>query len=172
MKTTNTEKKRINLLDLIIILILVAAVVFGVGSFTDAWNKKQKATSERVVFSVELRQQDEALLNYIEEGSLLQDGVSKQVLGTVVAIHESPAEKIIENHDAQSIVLAKIPDKIDITIEVEGAAEVTETDIKIGSYEVKVGKTIHCIVGDAVADGTVIGIDYDDSVPKKGVTSK
>jgi len=172
MQTTNTKKKRVNLLDLIIILILVATVVFGVGSFTGAWNKKQKATSERVVFSVELRQQDEALLNYIEEGSLLQDGVSKQVLGTVVAIHETPAEKLVENHDAQSIVLAEVPDKIDVVIEAESAAEVTEADIKIGSYEVKVGKTIHCIVGDAVADGTIVRVDYDDSIPKKGVTSK
>lgn len=171
MKTTNT-KKRINLMDLVIILMIVAAVVFGIGSLTGVWNKQQKATSERVTFSVELKQQDEALLDYIEEGKLLQDGVSKQVLGTIVAIHETPAERVVENHDAKTIVLAEVPDKIDVVIEAESVAEVTETDIKIGSYDLKIGKAIHCIVGDAVADGTVIGVDYDDSVPKKGVTSK
>lgn len=171
MKTANT-KKRINFLDLVIILILAAAVVFGVGSFTGAWNKQQKATSGRVAFSVELKQQDETLLDYIEEGSVLQDGVSKQVIGTIVAIHEMPAERLVENHDAKTIVLAKVPDKMDIVIEAESVADVTESGIKIGSFDIKVGKTIHCIVGDAVADGTVIGIDYDDSVPKKGVTSK
>lgn len=171
MKTTNT-KKRINLLDLVIILILVAVVIFGVGSFTGAWNKQQKATSGRVTFSVELKQQDEALLEYIEEGKTIQDGVSKQILGSIVAIHETPAERLVENHDAKTIVLAKVPDKVDIVIEAESVADVTESGIQIGSFDLKVGKTIHCIVGDAVADGTVIRIDYDDSVPKKGVTSK
>lgn len=171
MKTTNT-KNRINLLDLVIILMIVAAVVFGIGSLTGVWNKQQKATSECVTFSVELKQQYEALLEYIEEGKTIQDGVSKQVLGSVVAIHEMPAEKIVENHDAKTIVLAKVPDKVDIVIEAESVADVTESGVKIGSFDLKVGKTIHCIVGDAVADGTVIGIDYDDSVPKKGVTSK
>ncbi len=171
MKTTSMKKK-VNLLDLVIILIIVAAVVFGVGSLTGVWNKQQKATSERVTFSVELKQQDETLLDYMEEGSVLQDGVSKQVLGTIVAIHETPAERIVENHDAKTIVLAKVPDKMDVVIEAESMADVTESGIKIGSFDLKVGKQIHCIVGDAVADGTVIRIDYDDSVPKKGVTSK
>lgn len=171
MKTTSTKKK-VNLLDLVIILMIVAAVVFGIGSLAGVWNKQQKATSERVTFSVELKQQDEALLDYIEEEQLLQDGVSKQVLGTVVAIHETPAERLVENHDEKTIVLAKVPDKVDIVIEAESVADVTESGIKIGSFDLKVGKQIHCIVGDAVADGTVIGIDYDDSVPKKGVASK
>lgn len=171
MKISNT-KKRINLLDLVIILMIVAAVVFGIGSLTGVWSKQQKATSGRVTFSVELKQQDEALLEYIEEGKTIQDGVSKQILGSVVAIHETPAERIVENHDAQTFVLAEVPDKIDIVIEAESVADVTESGIQIGSFDLKVGKSIHCIVGDAVADGTVIGIDYDVSVPKKGVTSK
>ena len=169
---TDAKKTRINLLDLVIILILVAAVIFGVGSFAGVLNKKQKATSEHVTFSVELKQQDEALLDYIEEGRLIQDGVSKQILGTIVAIHETPAEKIVEDHDAQTIVLAKVPDKIDIVIEAEGKAEVTDSDIKIGSYDLKIGKSIHCIVGDAVADGTIIRVDYDETIPQKGGTSK
>ena len=171
MKTTN-DAKGINFLDLCILLVVVAALIFGVGSLTGMWNGTTKSAKDRISFSVELKNQDKAILSYIEEESAIYDGVSKQHLGTVTAIHSYPSTELVENHDEKSIKKSLVPDKIDVVLDISARAEITAPDIKIGDYVLKVGKSIHCLVGDAAGSGTIIRLEQEEIVPTKGEASK
>lgn len=175
MKTTNTNGKRFNLLDLVIMvfaLVLIVAVIFGIGRLAGVQGKAKDAVSGRVVYAVELKQQDKELLDYIEIGQPLQDGTNKEMLGTVVEIYDAPSEKEVANHGEKKITIAEIPNKIDVILEIESEAEMTDSNINVGSFAIKIGKTIHCNVGDAVANGTIIGVEFEDPALKKGGNSK
>ncbi len=168
MKANSTGRKGINILDLIVLIILAAIVVFAVISFTGILDKnKQKGVSDNVSFSIETTQNDPEFLNYVEEGKTIFDGATKNELGKIVAIHEKPARRIVENHESKTIDYVEIPGKIDVILEVEGKAKMEYPNIILDSVSIKVGKRIDCIVGDAAVNGTVISLDYDKSLLKK-----
>ncbi|MBO5930345.1 MAG: DUF4330 domain-containing protein, partial [Clostridia bacterium] len=163
MTTISKNKKRVNLLDLVImviVLVFIIALVFGVGRLAGVQNKAQGTISGRVTYSVEIKQQDKALLDFLEVGQQLKDGTNKQIMGTIVEIYDEPSEKEVENHADKTITLAKIPNKIDVILEIESEAEMTGPDINVGSFVLKIGKALHCNVGDAAASGTSTGAWY------------
>ncbi len=171
MKTTN-DTKRINFLDLCILLVVVAALIFGIGSLAGVWNQTKNGVDDRISFSVELKNQEKAMLTYIQEGNAIYDGVSKQFLGTVTAVHSYPSVELVENHEEKSIKKAPVPNKIDVVLEISAKAEIGSPDIKIGDYVLKVGKSIHCLVGNAAGSGTIVHLEQEEFIPTKGEASK
>lgn len=172
MKANNTGKKGINILDLLFIVVLAAVVIFAVVSITGVFENRQKGVTDNVRFTIETTNNDPEFLNYVEEGKVIYDGATKKELGKIVAIHEKPARQIAENHQAKTIEYVEIPNKIDVTMEVEGQATMEYPNIIIDTVSLKVGKRIDCIVGDAAVNGTVISLDYDKALLQKEENKK
>lgn len=172
MNEHNTGKKRLNVIDLIVVLILIAIVVFAAVSITGMLDNKAKGVRDNVHFSLEVTKNDPEFLNYVEEGKIIYDGATKNEIGKIVAIHEKPAREIAENKQAKTIEYVEIPNKVDVILEIEGEATMEYPNIIIDMVSIKVGKRLDCIVGDAAVNGTVISLDYDPSLLKKEASDK
>ncbi len=173
MKKDNTKRKGINVIDLAFVILLVAVVLFvAFGLFGCNNEGGEKASSGNVTVMFESKNNDPSILGYIEEGQSVYDGVTQSKLGTIVAVHESDAQKIVENHENKTIEISEIPEKVDITLEIQSDATIGDIDIVAGSVSLKVGTSLDCIAGDAVVKGTIVGLTMDETNPLKEVTSK
>ena len=168
--TTNSSKKRINILDLIVVLVVILVVALGAYVMFGN-NDKPSTVSSNVSFTIEATRLDEDILEYIKEGQRIYDSTTKKELGTVVSIQEKPSQLLVENHDVKKIELKDVPDKIDVLLEVEAKAQMEYPNLVVGTVSLKIGNKLFCTVGDAAVEGVIIGLDYDVSrMSKKGET--
>ena len=114
-----------------------------------------------VRFSLESLGVEEDMLSDIKEGQIVVDGQTKSVLGKVVAFKKTPARVLVEDHDKETIEMKDYPDRIDLTLEVEAEATISESDIMLDTFSLKVGKYADCIVGNTKVSGYVIDMDYE-----------
>ncbi len=169
--TTNSRKKRVNILDLIVVLAVIAVVALGAYMlFGD--NGKQQAVSSNVQFTVEVTKQDKDVLDYMEEGQTIYDGATKNELGTIVSIQEKPSRTLVENHNAKTVEYVEVPEKIDVILEIEAKAKMEYPNVIVDTVSLKIGKQIYCTVGDAALEGVIIGMDYDTSLLTKKEETK
>lgn len=161
MKGNKAKSKKINAFDLVIVLILAVVILFAIWRFQGN-SGNQKIVQDNIMISIEAKENDPEILAFIEEGDMVYDGVSKQALGTIAAVHEKPSYQLVENHQAKAIEMTEIPNKIDVVIEVTGKANLEHPDVVINTIPIKVGKQLDCIVGKAVMKGTIIQMDYTE----------
>ena len=162
--TTNHNKKKLNLIDLIVVIAIIA-VVFSLGYYVLFGGAGNRAVVNSTVrYTFEAKEMEEDVLSYIHEGQTICDATTKQKLGTIVSIHEKPSVALAENHEKRSIQLVEYPGKIDLVLEVEAKAKMEYPNIVVDDTSLKIGKKLHCIIGDAAMSGTVIELDYDTSL--------
>jgi len=165
-------RKNVNILDIIVLLVLAAVVIFIAISFfggLNPFNKNTSAPHDNIVYTLELNEQEPDILNYIKEGQTVYDGVTKNAIGTVLSIHEKPTRELVENYEDKTIDYVELPGKTDILLEVSGYAQTGKPDTSINTVSIKVGKRINCIVGDAAAGGTIVGVEIDNTLLTKEV---
>ena len=165
METNNKQKRKINLIDLAVVLVLIGVVLFG-ASYLLGDNDKQQV-KDTVRFSFESSGVDAEVISYVKEGQLVIDGKTKSKLGTVVAVHEAPARIIVEDHNHETIEIREFPNKLDVTLEIEGNASISHPDILLDTFALKVGKHVDCIVGETKVSGYIVDIDHEDSSVKQ-----
>lgn len=170
METNNKQKKGINIIDLLTVVILVGAIIFG-AMYLFGGNETKQA-KDTVRFSLESLGVEEEVISDIKEGQIVTDGKTKSVLGKVVSIHKVPARVMVEDHDNETIELKEYPNKIDLTLEIEANAEIGHPDIMLDTFALKVGKHTDCIVGDTKVSAYVIDIDDKDIFTKKDVVEE
>ncbi len=171
MEMNNTSKKRINILDLLVLIVVIAAVLFSVYWLFFS-NENTSEVNDTVRFTIEAKGNDAEFLNYVSEGQKVYNSTTQKELGTIVAIHETPSRILRENHEKQSVDFVEIPGKVDVVVEVEGKAKMEHPNITINETSLKIGKQIYTILGDTAVTTTIIGIDYDDILLQKKEDSK
>jgi len=166
--TKTNSKKRVNLIDLIVLIAIVAIVIFlGYYVLFGSSDGDQNVVNSNVTYTVEAKMMEKDVLSYIKEGQELYDGTTKNDLGKIVSIHKKPALVLVENHEAQTVEQKEHPEKVDLLLEIESKAKMEYPNIIIDEMSLKIGKQVHCIIGDAALSGTIIGMDYDTSLLTK-----
>ena len=155
MKTNSDKKRKINILDLIVVIVLVLAVIFGVFALAGG-NQEKQAVQENVTFTLEASGYEPETALKLKEGQAVYDNTTKTKLGELVSVQEKPNRIMAENHESKTIEFVDVPDKVDLILEVK--ATVADTQ------EIRIGKRFHFRVGGSVVTGTVIGMDYDETV--------
>lgn len=167
MGKNKTKRKGVNILDLIVLVVFVAILLFAAfkltGNIHNAGNEK-KEVQDDVNFTVEYLSSDPAVLKHIEEGDIVYSGANNEEIGKVKSVHQQPARILVENHDAQAIEYVELPDKVDVVVEIESAAKMEYPDIKVDDFSLKIGKKFDCIIDNTPLHGTIVGMDFDDSL--------
>lgn len=163
MKTNNSEKRKINILDLVVVIVLVLAVIFGVFALAGG-NQEKQAVQGNVTFTLEASGYEPDVALRLKEGQAIYDNTSKTKLGELVSFREKPNRILTENHQSETIEFVEIPDKVDLILEVKATIEDAE--------EIRIGKRFHCRIGGSVLTGTVIGLDYDETLLNKKEETK
>lgn len=133
---------KVNIIDLSIILVvvLVAAAVYGV-YFRKT--ESAEATADRIEYDVELTVKPEEFVDAIKIGDEIRDSVRGHYLGKVIDKKKLPATKVIENIDKGEFVKAEIPGMYDVIVTIEANGMVTPRSILAEGVEVKVGQRMY-----------------------------
>ena len=92
---------KVNLLDLIIILVIILAVMFGGYYFIS--HKGADGSKLTILYTVEVTKKDEAYFSHIIEGENVVDGKTKQPMGRIVSYEKMPARILTQNNETMSL---------------------------------------------------------------------
>lgn len=151
---------KINLLDLLVILILVAAIAFGGWYFMRG--KAEGAGKLTVRYIVEVVEKDPEYFDYIIPGESVVDGVTKQPMGRIVSFETKPTKILAQNNRDMTLVYDEVEGKLNGNITIEVEADVSYPDLLSGNEKIKIGKDVAYRSESAAMKGYIIGIEYDE----------
>ena len=112
------NKKRINIIDIIFILLLVGVIVYGITGISDVKQAVRGADATKVVYTVEIQNQDPEILNYMKNGDRVFEDESMKRMGTVTNISETSYKMFTENKIDNTITQQEVPDKITVYVDI------------------------------------------------------
>ncbi|HPW40982.1 MAG TPA: DUF4330 domain-containing protein [Bacillota bacterium] len=130
---------RINIVDLIIILLIILTAVGGYMFFFGR-DSKQTLNTGKVVYDFEITNVNKDFIDAINPGDPIRDNVRGNELGTVVSKSSRGATMLNEDLINGRYIIAEVPDAYDVVITIEGNANITPANIIVGGAEIKVGK--------------------------------
>jgi hypothetical protein len=136
------NKIRFNLIDLLIILVIAAAVFLLLYVFVFSGNKNQAEdvnyTNIRYVF--EIQKVDSRFEDLVEVGQPVQDAVERRSIGTVTGVQAVPYQKLVYDANTGAEVAADVENMITLKITVEATAIETDRAFSVDGCIIKVGK--------------------------------
>lgn len=160
-KKPNTFRLRLNLFDCAVILIALA--VGGLLLWKQLKPAPQVQQTERVRYTIVLRQTLEGTGELVKPGDALVDSVKNYALGQVVSSRTEQAAKSIIDEDQRAYVTAEIPGCEDIYIVVESAATITDEKVLVGGgYALMVDDEIYVRGPGYLGSGRVYAIERED----------
>lgn len=132
---------RLNIIDLLVLLLLVGLAVAVLYRFTSS--SMTKDVNCRVRYTLMIEGVRDFTLEYYEEGLTCFDKVKGEYIGDIVAIRSEPLTVTIHQFDG-SLYIAEHPDNLRVYVDIESdARETSSTYLLNGAYELKVGSQIN-----------------------------
>ncbi len=158
------KKGRFNLIDLIlvlIILLIIAAVLYVFAPFS--WIKRlTDMENTQIHYTVELIGIDESLLDKIKENNTVVDSVSKNELGTVVAVDYNTKYtelQYVSKENGEEGVLVEYPGRYNILITIAADAQYIQGEgYSVNHCRIAVGEKMALRFPDYAGEGHCIGL--------------
>ncbi len=151
-------KKRINVLDIFIILIFLIAGIIGY-SFMNNQGINVTSNTSKVIYNVKATSCLPEVENYIKKGMEAYDSLKNYHIGTILECEVEPNQILIPDLENGVFVANTREDRVDVTLKIEADASVTEKLISIGNYELKVGKEAYVRGKGFALAGYIISIE-------------
>ncbi len=168
---STNKKRKINIIDLIFVVVLLAVVLLAVFKFATPDSSKT-ANATKVVYTLEVKNAFPELTGYIKEGDKVFDDESMKEIGTVTEIREKNATMLAENKTDGTLAIAEIQDRVDVEIKVTADGSVSSGNASVNSVNLLIGKSMECIVGDAYINTVIVDVGYEDSTEVKEALSE
>ena len=126
----------INIIDLLVILMLLAGVIFGAKRISKTPSLTNAATKKGTIY-MDIIEVKMATVSKVKEGDPLYDYDKGTYLGVINKVSYEPFKKEVEYKD--KFVLAEVPEKYVVHVEV--ACDVKETDdfYQVGTEQIRIG---------------------------------
>ena len=159
-KETVKKKRKFNIVDFLILFLVIALLGFAVFWATPWSNglKNRMSTTVALQYSVEIQNVDQAFINQISEGNSVMDSVSKNEIGTVVAveIHEHEGLSVDENGQG---VMVEYPNHYDLIVTISSSATYKSgTGYAINGCRIAVGEQLALRFPNFLCEGYCIGL--------------
>ncbi|MCD7747047.1 MAG: DUF4330 domain-containing protein [Firmicutes bacterium] len=153
------EKRKFNIIDAAVLLILAAAVVLAVVMFFPFSGASAK--TEAVTVKIKIYKSDEALAELIEEsvGEEIFIGSSGEYSGTLLGVSYETAKELAYVEDSLEYVYTYYPEAVDITVELSLECTVTDTAITFEGTELRLGTALRIATKSYSVAGNVISTD-------------
>lgn len=152
------KKKRINILDIIITLIVIVGCIIGY-SFMNNNEVAVTQNTNKVVYSVMATSCLPAIEEHIEEGIPVYDSLKNYHIGTVLEYEVKPSEVVVPDLENGTAKLNVVEDMVDVTLKIEANADVSEKLITVGEYDLKIGKEAFIRGKGFAMSGYIISIE-------------
>ncbi len=156
MENTNTKKRKFNIIDAIIILVVIAAIAFVGFKFIS--NKNSSANIDKYVITFYGEEVSDFVPEYIALGDNVYDDVEEVVIGTVVDIQTNDSVTYTTNDSGQVIQTSK-PGYKSIKVMTEVSATEFSNGILVDDIKYGVGHTLTMRAGTAKLFLKVCGIE-------------
>lgn len=150
--------KKINVLDIFIILIVVIACILGY-SFIKKDEVVINDNIQKVVYKIRTNESLPQMYEMIEENTTLYDSLKNYNIGTIISKEYEKTTRYGVNQEERKVVPTIVDDKIDVILTVEANATVTDKKITVGDYELKVGNEAYIRGKGYAAAGYIISIE-------------
>jgi len=167
MENNSAPKKikwRLNLFDVIFIVcaLIAAGLILNYSNRSDSGESIIPSSTETIIYTAEFQQMrgDTALL--IQPGDALVDKVEKRAVGTVVSVEVRTSTIGQKDLATGERIVTEIPDRTDAILVVSAQANVTDSQISVSGYDIRVGKGITFNGPMYNGIGFIIGIERGD----------
>lgn len=151
----NKRKIRFNFIDLLLLLVIAAAVfvLLYVFVLSDRSAPADVDSTVSVEYVVEIANIDERFADAVKRGQPVEDAIKRRIIGKVVGAEAKDYEKIVFDYDTGEEVLAASEGRITLYVTVE--ADVTETDsaFTANGVAIRVGEQYSLIFPDLYGVG-------------------
>lgn len=133
----------INIIDLAIVLVIIAAVIILMPNFIGRSNSVSPTSSgqaKTVYFTIEFPQTSKNVADNVTIGSKLNDNVRNYYYGEVIETYSKPAVKIIPNLYEGVYEKADVPGDLDVYIKVKANGTENDMEILAEGQPIKLGK--------------------------------
>ena len=154
-------KWKINLFDIIIILIILAVGAFALWYFykpADASNASVSADGT-VTYIAEFTDLPKNTADLIKSGDLLTDNVQKKTVGTVKSVEVFPFTISTKDYETGNMFDSVVPDKYAAKVTIEAPCTENEKEIQVDGYTVRVGNEISFVGPGYSGVGYIISIE-------------
>ena len=159
-------KKKINFIDILIVLFVVFALLFVVKYFSTSSKKANDAPT--VSYVVELKSVIADSVEVFKEGLDVKDSIKGGYLGKITKVEVKDNVEIRENTVDGKFVKSTFPNKKDVYVTIEGTPTTfSDSDIMFANQSVKIGKVMYLKTKDFVGHGYVTGIQIMDKGDEK-----
>lgn len=149
---------KINILDLIIIIIILFGIYFLYSYYYGS--NKEEITTIDIQYEVEFTLKSTEFVYSIEKGDTIRDSIKGNYLGTVSDVKIRPSTKTVENLEEGIFVEAEVPGSYDAVVTIEGKGRVTDTSIFLEGTEIVVGKKMYLKGKGYASQCFITGISY------------
>jgi hypothetical protein len=144
----NVEKRkkwRISFFDIFIVacaLVVALLVISYSNRSTGSVSLVPTGTLETVVYTLELQGMRDGSAYLVQPGDSLIDRVERRALGTVVTVEIKPSMRLETNMLTGDRVIVEVPERMDAIIVVRAQALVTDSQISVDGFAVRVGARV------------------------------
>ena len=162
VKAHKNKRKGFNFVDFLIILIVLAIIVAAVYLFSpiSALKKLSEKTTGTLNYTVEIQNVDIEFIEKIKENDTVIDSVSKNTLGTVIAIEHNTKYSELnyrtnsENPSQYEGYIVEYPDKYNVTVTVSAQADLLSGQgYTVSNCRIAVGEKLSLRFSDFVCEG-------------------
>lgn len=133
---------RLNALDFLLIILIVGAIAAAIVIVVRSNPNIISGGDKDIEYVIESGDLPSQLTGCIMVGDVIYDADSNQVIGTVVAVNETPHKLIGYTPVTGTPVYTEVEGRIDISITVKATVWADGSSYKIDNYRIAVGKDV------------------------------
>ena len=154
------RKLRVNLIDILILLVLAGAVALVAYVFMGKEEDTPVARTGHttIEYVVELKGLDSELQDTFAVGQTVEDSVERKIIGELKAVSKSDALEINFNYTTGEEEYSAMEGKVNVTLTIRAQAVESDTAFTVNGYEVRVGKQISVYLPGFRGAGYCIGV--------------
>ena len=164
-KVAKKKTYRFNILDVLLILLVIGVVFVAINIVSPmSFIKKLQADSSHTIeYTVEFIGVDEDFLDTIKENDNVMDSVSKNSLGTVVAVDYNTHYSELKYDEANNVgKLVDYTDKYNVTVTITASGNyVSGEGYNVNAHRIAVGEKMSLRFPDYVGEGYCISFSVD-----------
>ncbi len=158
---TNKKKAKINVFDIFIALIVVAAIAVVYMFFTSRDNIVEVNSNATVTYKVEFQNVYDEIAYTTKIGDPIRDGVSKINVGEIVDFDVSPTIRVTEDTIAGVAKNVVVPERFNVTLTIEAPAVVTDGSVSVNGTDILVGQQMHMQSKHFSGSGFCVAVSYE-----------
>ena len=151
---------KINLLDILIILVVLAFVALGAAKLFSGFTSSKNETTE-LIYTIEVTKKDADFFESIKEGDSVFKKNTKEPNGEVVSCEVAPAQYITKNLDSLTFEITEAENKFDGKIKIKVQADINQPDLMVDNEAIKIGKDYAVRTENSVLEGYIIDMEFD-----------